>query len=146
MSRCPTPALPASPRINIRGESGARVLILIDGQKVTEQKSMDGAPLLIDPNRIERIEVIKGPASVLYGSEAIGGAVNIITKKGGDRPLEADAHVSFNSSTDGFEEGLSLYGSQGGFDYRVGVTHSDQGDRRAASGTLDGSGIRVHVR
>ena len=64
-------------RISIRGENPNRVLILIDGQKLVENKSMDGTPLLIDPSNVERVEVIKGPASVLYGSEAIGGVVNI---------------------------------------------------------------------
>ncbi len=68
-------------RLNLRGESGSRTLLMVDGVKISEQKSMDGAPLLIDLNSIERIEVIKGPASVLYGSEAIGGAINVITKK-----------------------------------------------------------------
>ena len=80
---------PASQRVMIRGEASQRTLILIDGQKISENKSMDGAPMLIDPNMIERIEVIKGPASVLYGSEAIGGVVNIITKKAGDKPIQA---------------------------------------------------------
>ena len=72
-------------RLSIRGEDAFRTLVMIDGQKISEHKSMSGAPILIDPTEIERIEVIKGPASVLYGSDAIGGAVNIITKKGGDR-------------------------------------------------------------
>jgi hemoglobin/transferrin/lactoferrin receptor protein len=61
----------------------ARVLILIDGQKISEQKSMDALHADRSGSLVERIEVIKGPASVLYGSEAIGGVVNIITKKGG---------------------------------------------------------------
>ena len=56
-------------RISIRGENPNRVLILIDGQKLVENKSMDGTPLLIDPSNVERVEVIKGPASVLYGSD-----------------------------------------------------------------------------
>ena len=47
-------------RISIRGESPNRVLILIDGQKLVENKSMDGTPLLIDPSNVERVEVIKG--------------------------------------------------------------------------------------
>ena len=67
-------------RVSIRGEDAFRTLVLIDGQKISEHKSMSGAALLIDPSRIERVEVIKGPASVLYGSDAIGGVVNIITK------------------------------------------------------------------
>ena len=132
-------SLAGAKRINIRGESGARVLIMVDGQKVTEQKSMDGAPLLIDPEIIERIEVIKGPASVLYGSEAIGGAVNIITKKGGDRPIQGSANAIYNSSTDGFTETLSLYGGKNGFHYRVTGSHSDQGDRDTPDGKLEGS-------
>ena len=78
-----TGALAGQKRIMIRGESGSRVLVLIDGQKISEQKSMDGAALLMDINSIERVEVIKGPASVLYGSEGMGGVINVITKKEG---------------------------------------------------------------
>ncbi|MCG8638991.1 MAG: TonB-dependent receptor [Desulfobacterales bacterium] len=135
-------SLAGSKRINIRGESGARVLIMVDGQKITEQKSMDGAPLLIDPETIDRIEVIKGPASVLYGSEAIGGAVNIITKKGGNRPLQASASVTYDSSTDGFTESLSLFGRKNNFHYRVTGSYSDQGNRETPDGELDESDSR----
>lgn len=135
-------SLAGSKRINIRGESGARVLIMVDGQKITEQKSMDGAPLLVDPAIIERIEVIKGPASVLYGSEAIGGAVNIITIKGGDRPIQTAANVTFDSSTDGFTESLSLYGGKNGFHYRVTGSYSDQDNRDTPDGELEESDSR----
>ena len=106
-------------RISIRGESPNRVLILIDGQKIAENKSMDGTALLVDPAMIERIEVIKGPASVLYGSEAMGGVVNIITKKGGTKPIQGQLTTSYNGSTRGFDESLSLYGGYEGFKYRV---------------------------
>ncbi len=106
-------------RIAIRGESPNRVLILIDGQKIAENKSMDGSALLVDPAMIERIEVIKGPASVLYGSEAMGGVINIITKKGGTKPIQGQITTSYNGSTRGFDESLSLYGGYEGFKYRV---------------------------
>lgn len=106
-------------RIAIRGESPNRVLILIDGQKIAENKSMDGTALLVDPAMIERIEVIKGPASVLYGSEAMGGVINIITKKGGTKPIQGQLTTSYNGSTRGFDESLSLYGGYEGFKYRV---------------------------
>ena len=46
-------------RVGIRGENAFRTLVLIDGQKISEHKSMSGAPLLIDPSTVERIEVIK---------------------------------------------------------------------------------------
>lgn len=130
-------SVPGAKRVQIRGESGARVLILIDGQKISEQKSMDGAAMLIDPNRIERIEVVKGPASILYGSEAIGGVVNIITKKGGDRPVAVETSLTYDSSTDGFAEYLSLFGRVNGFNYRLSGVYSDQGDRRTPDGRLD---------
>ncbi|ELW33841.1 tonB-dependent Receptor Plug domain protein [Escherichia coli 3.4880] len=76
-------------QIRIRGEASSRVLILIDGQEVTYQRAGDnyGVGLLIDESALERVEVVKGPYSVLYGSQAIGGIVNFITKKGGvNRP------------------------------------------------------------
>ncbi|MDO5532245.1 TonB-dependent siderophore receptor [Sutterella sp.] len=85
-------------RVMIRGENAFRTLVMIDGQKISEQKSMEGTAVLIDPAQVERIEVIKGPASVLYGSDAIGGAINIITKKGGDKPFGAEASVGWNGA------------------------------------------------
>ncbi len=130
---------PGAQRIMIRGEDSERSLILIDGQKIAENKSMDGAPLLIDPNIIERIEVLKGPASVLYGSEAIGGVVNIITKKGGAKPLEAAFSGTYDSSTDGYQGSGSVFGLYKGFGYRISGTYSDQGNRRSAAGVLGNS-------
>ena len=60
-------------QIRIRGEASSRVLILIDGQEVTYQRAGDnyGVGLLIDESALERIEVVKGPYSVLYGSQAM---------------------------------------------------------------------------
>jgi len=129
-------SVPGAKRVQIRGESGSRVLILVDGQKISEQKSMDGAAILIDPNRIERIEVVKGPASILYGSEAIGGVVNIITKKGGDKPVSVETSLTFDSSTDGFTEYLSVFGGYNGFSYRASGVYNDQGDRSTPDGEL----------
>jgi hemoglobin/transferrin/lactoferrin receptor protein len=123
----------------IRGEGSERTLILVDGQKISENKSMDGTPLLIAPENIERIEVIKGPASVLYGSEAIGGVVNIITKKGGDKPLEATISETYNSATNGWNSFGSVFGNYKQFGYRISGNYSDQGDITTPGGTLDNS-------
>lgn len=129
-------------RIKLRGEDETRTLILIDGQKIVENKSMDGVPLLIDPSRIERVEVIKGPASVLYGSDALGGVVNIITKKGGQKPIEGQFWAGFNGASSGFSEGLALRGNIDGFKYAVSGSHSDQDDVRTPDGTTPHSNFR----
>ena len=130
-------------RIVIRGESSHRTLTLIDGQKISDQKSMSGAPMLVDVNNIERIEVIKGPGSVLYGSEAIGGVINIITKKGGDKPLSVTLSSAYTSATEGWNNHLALFGSSKGFDYRLSGTLADHGDRKTPDETLDNSSYEI---
>ncbi len=124
-------------RISIRGEAPSRVLVLIDGMKISEQKSMDGSMIMIDPLNVERIEVIKGPASVLYGSEAIGGVVNIITKKGGTKPVQGGFALTMDGSNDSLTPYGTLYGSYKGFSYRVSGDYTDAGDKRGGSGRID---------
>lgn len=106
-------------RVKIRGEDAFRTLVMIDGQKVAEHKSMSGAPILIDPSMIERIEVIKGPASVLYGSDAIGGAINIITKKGGTRAVQGEISAGMDTSASGKNVSAGIYGTVNGWEYRL---------------------------
>ncbi len=69
----------------IRGMSSNRVLILVDGQRLNNSRESTQfagiQPGLVDLSQVERIEVLRGPASVLYGSDAIGGVINIITKQ-----------------------------------------------------------------
>ncbi len=124
-------------RVSIRGEGSSRVLILIDGVKISEQKSMSGAAILVDPSNIERIEVIKGPASVLYGSEAIGGVVNIITKRGGPNPVGGSVKMTYDSSTNSIEPVLALFGSYEGFNYRFTGSGINANDRITPEGSLD---------
>ncbi len=73
--------------ISIQGMPSNYTLILVDGQKyIGGHGGVDLASIPVD--MIERIEVVKGPSSVLYGSDAIGGIVNIITKSGSDQKSE----------------------------------------------------------
>ncbi|MCG6658806.1 TonB-dependent receptor [Halomonas campisalis] len=131
---------PGMKRISIRGETSRRVTIKIDGHALTDH-SPYGTPLLLDPAIIERIEVIRGPSSVLSGSNAIGGVVNIITRRGGEAPLEGSVSATGHSATRGYQAGATLLGASGGLDWRVTGSLADQGDRRTPDGTLSPSGF-----
>lgn len=126
-------------RVIIRGEGAARVLILVDGMKISEQKSMDGSMILISPSNIERIEVIKGPASVLYGSEAIGGVVNIITKKGGNKAMQGRFSTTYDGSNTSLTPTGSLFGSYNGFSYRLSGDFTQSADKEGGSGVIKNS-------
>lgn len=89
--------------ISIRGSQSDHVLILVDGKKVsgsdTNILNSDYQYSWVPMNNIERIEVIKGAASSLYGSEAIGGVINIITKKS-DEKFYGDIDFKLGTSSD----------------------------------------------
>ncbi|MBK0326882.1 TonB-dependent receptor [Rhodobacteraceae bacterium F11138] len=126
-------------RIRIRGESSQRVAIMIDGQRISDHTTY-GTPILISPTEIDRIEVVRGPSSVVSGNRAIGGVVNIITKRGADKPVEVTATAGYLGANDGYRGALSLAGTSGGFDYRLSYSKSDLGNRETPTGPLVPSG------
>lgn len=135
---------PGMKRIRIRGESSRRVTILVDGQEITDHSTY-GTPLLVDPSNVERIDVVRGPASVLYGAKAIGGVVNIITKRGADKPVQVELGGSYYSGTNGWQGWAAVSGTVNNFDYRVSGGLDNHGDRKVpngqytSTGRLDGS-------
>ena len=74
--------------VNMRGANTNHTAVLVDGVRVNDPTSVSGdLDLSIVPlQTIERIEIVRGPQSALYGSDAIGGVINIITKKGEKGP------------------------------------------------------------
>ncbi|MCK2167203.1 TonB-dependent receptor plug domain-containing protein [Thalassospira xiamenensis] len=126
-------------RLKIRGEAARRGGVLIDGQEITDHTSY-GSPILIDPELIERIEVVRGPQSVLYGSKAISGVINIITKKGGDRPLQGTVSSSYNSASNGTTVNALMRGAQDGWEYRLFTGHTKENNRETPSGELSNTG------
>jgi len=126
-------------RLRIRGESSRRVTVLLDGQEITDHSTY-GTPILIDPDIIDRIDVIRGPASVLYGTKSIGGVINIITKRGGPKPAGFETSNTYYSATSGYHGSASLHGSNGSFDYRLFGALSDHDDRDVAGTEFDPTG------
>jgi iron complex outermembrane receptor protein len=83
--------------LSIRGGSFNQVLILIDGIKMSDpQTGHHNMNLPVSMNLVERIEIIKGPASKIYGQNAFSGAVNIITKK--DVPTSVELNTDYSSN------------------------------------------------
>ena len=72
--------------VSIRGANPNQVQVLVDGVRVKSPTSGQADLSDLSPDLIERIEVIRGAQSTLYGADAIGGVINIITKKGQGPP------------------------------------------------------------
>ncbi len=125
--------------LRLRGGEPGYTMVMIDGVEVKYSMEHSGgffdfAHLTTD--NIERIEVIRGPQSTLYGSSAMSGVINIITKKGEGRP-------KFNVSLEGgsnntFKETLGLNGDTEKADYSLSVSRIDSdGISIAAEGDED---------
>ena len=71
---------PWEQRSVLRGLGGQRVLVLMDGVPMNSARGNGPHPGLIAPEQIEKVEVVRGPSSVAYGSDALGGVINIITR------------------------------------------------------------------
>jgi vitamin B12 transporter len=105
----------ASTSVFVRGAESDHVLVMIDGVEVnsTTLGAFNFAHLTTD--NVERIEILRGAGGTLYGSQAIGGVINIITKKG-QGPLEAGLSLEGgNGST--HRQALSLRGEAGKLGY-----------------------------
>ena len=129
----------------IRGVSGNRVLVLADGQRTESQQWGDEHSPNVETADAERIEVIRGPASVLYGSDALGGVVNVVPRELPDatgrhpilRGRVAAAYRSANRSPDG---ALMIEGAQGRLGFRGSLAGRTSEDVRTPRGPLFNSG------
>jgi hemoglobin/transferrin/lactoferrin receptor protein len=138
--------------ISIRGMTGTSVVILIDGKRINTATDINARLGLINPSDVERIEVLKGPISALYGSGSTGGVVNIITRKGkftskpeihGRTDLSLTTNAAGGNAYDNLEYDdkdvwlLASGGFRGHTDYRDGG-----GDRIDSSAYRDGQ-VRI---
>ncbi len=111
--------------VRVRGASSEQTLVLVDGIVVNDTTSPGGGFDFsrLDSSNVERVEILKGPQSTLWGSDAIGGVLSITTKRptqgfGGDVFLEYGAFDSFRG-------GLAIAGGNNTGDFRIAATAID---------------------
>src|SRR5260221_720194 len=127
--------------IGVRGAEAGQTLVLIDGVHINDPSAPDGAAILSDllVNDVERIEVLRGPQSTLYGSDAMGGVVNILSKRGGTTP------VAFSGSTEGgslgtYRGNVAANGVAGPIDYGAAANYYRTAGVSAADARLGNTG------
>jgi iron complex outermembrane receptor protein len=132
----------------IRGMTHYRVVTLDNGQRTeTQAWGHDHSPN-VETATAERIEVIKGPSSVLYGSDALGGVINVIAPALPDaidvpRFARGRAIASYNHNIHGADGTLALEAAAGGFGARLGLTSRASGDMRTPVGPLGNTNNRA---
>ena len=101
----------------IRGASTNSTVVLIDGVRVGSASAGQAELESLNLAQIDRIEILRGPASSLYGADAVGGVVQIFTRRGsGSARLAGTAAIGGYASR---RADLGISGAQGGFDYAV---------------------------
>lgn len=123
----------------MRGADSEHTLVMIDGVQVNNPTtgSFDFADLTTD--NIERIEIIRGAHSTLYGSDAVGGVINIITKKGKGAPTVAVTAEGGRYATG--RGALSVAGATDRVDYSVSLSHErSEGFSHAPGGANEADG------
>jgi outer membrane receptor for ferrienterochelin and colicins len=112
--------------IHINGMEGPYTMVLLDGMPIVSSLSTVYGLFGIPNSLVKRIEVVKGPSSTLYGSEAVAGLINIITKDPGQAP-RAFADASATSYGE-FNADLSLRSEWGGISSLTGINYFGYGN------------------
>jgi vitamin B12 transporter len=117
----------AETSVFMRGTNSNHTKVLVDGIDVSDPSNANAAfdfgQLLTQD--IERVEVLRGPQSGLYGSDAIGGVINVITRAGAG-PMKLSVSVE-GGSFDSFNQTASVSGSQDAFHYSANIAHLHSG-------------------
>jgi outer membrane receptor for ferrienterochelin and colicins len=130
--------------IQLMGMTGRNVKILLDGVPMVDRSDTRESLNQIDINTIERIEIVEGPMSVVYGADALAGVINIITKNAAKALLNLSARVQEETAGDEYEafsgkgnhiQNISANWKNNNWSVLAGFTHNDFGGWNLASKT-----------
>lgn len=122
----------------IRAQRGLRVLFLENGLRLNNaRRQADFGEIsgLVDLDSVQTMEVVRGPASVLYGSDAIGGVLNLVSREPSiGEPFHGFLDLSWAGAGDRRRGGLNVAGSAGAFSYQFGASKREADNYEAPSG------------
>jgi hemoglobin/transferrin/lactoferrin receptor protein len=131
----------------LRGMGGQRVLVLMDGVPMNSARGNGPHPSLVDPSQTDRVEVARGPSAAAYGSDALGGVINIITREAppapdGTRGMGGGLTLGGSSADKGYTGSVDLIPRIGKFSafLSAGVRHAD--DFKSPDGTVPHSAFK----
>ncbi|MBC3304162.1 TonB-dependent receptor [Pseudomonas sp. SWRI18] len=117
----PTGGRGSLPGIYIRGTKSAQSLVLVDGQRIANTTSGDSGLQYLNVDQIERVEVLRGSRSVIYGSDAIGGVIQVFTRRNAEPGLQPRLKLGFGSHQ-AWERSLGLSGGDEHTRFNLGVS------------------------
>jgi outer membrane receptor protein involved in Fe transport len=122
---------------SVRGLARRRVLYLIDDARLSSERRTGPNASFISPADVERIEVLRSPASVLYGSDAIGGVIHILTREPELRPgIRGRFQARYGTVNAEKGAGLSLEGASGATGFLLSFQGVDADDYSSPSGRI----------
>src|SRR5438034_421802 len=130
----------------IRGFSGPRVLVLENGSRLEDYSWSDEDGPSVETAFVRRVELIRGPASVLYGSDALGGVINVIPEALPDaagRPGFIRSGFTLSAASNNIEisPGVRVEGARGKLGWRVAAIGRHAGNLHTPAGALDNTGF-----
>lgn len=129
----------------IRGLGDDRVAVMIDGARVNRACPffMDQGLATVDPATVERVEVLAGPGSTLYGSGNIGGVINVVTRRPDEGPTRAgELRLGASTAVPGGSIGASIRGHGSRADFGASLDGTSYGDYRSPKGRVGMSSYR----
>ncbi len=117
----PTGGRGSLPGIFIRGTKAAQSLVLVDGVRIANATSGDSGLQFLDVDQIERVEVLRGSRSALYGSDAIGGVIQIFTRRASGPGLQPRLRLAAGSNHT-WQRSLGLSGNDGATRFNLGAS------------------------
>ena len=109
----------------LQGAGGDYTLVLLDGQPIVDPSGLGGSfdLRLFSLEQLERVEILKGSQSTLYGSDAIAGVINLITRKSGDKALGGYGGLAYGSFNT-LKANVGLNGSLNKLDYNLNIARN----------------------